>query len=158
MTEALPQIPSSEPFQERLAAFLQTFKIRIEWSEPGTRIIMFNTVDSPSEATVLLAQIQGILAANDFPVVSYDWSTTEESVGAFLQALDKNVERKPVLLVDFTGQPKATTSYGEGALNFREQIMNYLGGVVIVNLPKDKQRLRELLPDLFTQRETGFSA
>jgi len=147
-------------FEERLQNFIRSFGTKMEWTEDQDfSIVQFNTVENPAQAQTLIEEIKKIFAVKEMPVEVFDWSVQEEEISGFLLKIKSlSFFKKPILIFDFTKGKKEEKNYGESLLNNREALMSFLGGIIIINLPKDKARLRSLLPDIFTKREFGINS
>jgi|GEM_PF-4045060 len=145
-------------FEEKLSDFINTFGKKIEWAEEGSFIVQFNTVETPAQADTLIKEIDRIFTLKEIPVEIFDWSKIDDDIASFLIKIkSKSLPKKPVVIFDFTKSKKEERDYCESSLNLRDVLMGFLNGIIIINLPKDKARLRGLLPDIFTVRDFGIN-
>jgi len=147
-----------KPFEEKLSDFIATFRRKLEWAEKESSIVQFNTVETSAQADFLIKEIEAILSSKEIPVEIFDWSKIDDDIASFLGKIkSSSLLKKPVVIFDFTKNKKEEKDYRESSLNLRSVLMVFLSGIIIINLPKDKARLRGLLPDIFTVREFGIN-
>jgi hypothetical protein len=145
-------------FEQRLIDFLVALRTRLEWAEEESFMVQFNTVETSAQADILIKEIQAILSLKEIPVEIFDWSKIDDDIASFLVKNKSNsLSKKPVVIFDFTKSKKEEKDYRESSLNLRSVLMVFLSGIIIINLPKYKARLRSLLPDIFTVREFGIN-